>query len=86
MSRIKTLSISHVRNIIEASVEPSPGTNVLYGENGSGKTSFLEAIHLLANGRSFRSSKINPLISHHEEEAVIFADLASGRRYWDPIG
>ncbi len=29
--------------------------NVFYGQNGSGKTSILEAIHLLATGRSFRT-------------------------------
>ncbi|WP_206616104.1 AAA family ATPase, partial [Escherichia coli] len=29
--------------------------NVFYGANGSGKTSILEAIHLLATGRSFRT-------------------------------
>lgn len=80
MSEIQKLSISHVRNIRETSVAPSPTINVLCGENGSGKTSFLEAIHLLASGRSFRSSKINPLISHDEDEAVIFAVLSSGRQ------
>ena len=80
MSEIQKLSISHVRNIRETTVEPSPTINVLCGANGSGKTSFLEAIHLLASGRSFRSSKIDPLISHGEDEAVIYAELATGRQ------
>ncbi len=78
MSDIQKLSISHVRNIRETTVELSPTVNVLFGENGSGKTSFLEAIHLLASGRSFRSSKIDSLINHDEDEAVIFAELSSG--------
>lgn len=78
MSKIQRLNVSCIRNLLSAQLEPSPGINLLYGENGSGKTSALEAIHLLGTGRSFRSSKLDPIISHDCEEAVVFAELFGG--------
>lgn len=78
MSEIARLKISAVRNIQSVDISPSPSLNVLFGENGSGKTSFLEAIHLLASGRSFRSAKVDPLINHDHDEAIIFAEMVSG--------
>jgi len=78
MSTIAKLNISHIRNIAQAQIEPTGTINLFYGENGSGKTSVLEAIHLLGTGRSFRSSKLVPVISHEEDEAIIFAELHQG--------
>jgi DNA replication and repair protein RecF len=53
----------------------SPGLNYLIGPNGSGKTSVLEAMHLLGLGRSFRSAQLNRVIQHHAKELAIFAEL-----------
>lgn len=78
MSEIRQLKITSVRNLQSAEIQASPTVNLLFGENGSGKTSFLEAIHLLASGRSFRSAKVDPLINHDAEAAVIYAELANG--------
>lgn len=52
------LDVENVRNIQHAVVVPHPHVNVVLGANGSGKTSLLEAIYLLARGRSFRSHRI----------------------------
>ena len=78
MSEICRVTITAVRNIVSAELRPSSTLNVLHGENGSGKTSFLEAIHLLATGKSFRSSKVDPLINHDTESAIVYAELANG--------
>lgn len=51
---------------------------MLAGANASGKTSFLEAIHYLALGRSFRTSSVKPLIRTDDSEAVLFAELTGG--------
>ena len=42
------------RRFAEAEFTPVAGFNLITGDNGSGKTSVLEALHLLAHGRSFR--------------------------------
>jgi DNA replication and repair protein RecF len=78
MSEISRLKITSVRNLHAVDIAPAPTVNLLYGENGSGKTSLLEAINLLATGRSFRSSKVDPLINHEADSAVIYAELANG--------
>lgn len=79
MSIIKKLSVTAVRNIECLDIEPIPTLNIIHGENGSGKTSILEAIHLLASGRSFRSSKLESLIKSDKDETVVFARLVDGK-------
>jgi len=59
---LTALRIENFRNLDSASLSPAPGLNWLFGENGAGKTSVLEAIHVLARGRSFRANSISPLI------------------------
>ncbi|WP_220385357.1 AAA family ATPase, partial [Klebsiella pneumoniae] len=49
------LNIERVRNLKTVALHGLQPFNVFYGANGSGKTSILEAIHLLATGRSFRT-------------------------------
>jgi DNA replication and repair protein RecF len=75
MPFLKKLSISKLRNLDSVSIEPSPGVNLILGENGSGKTSLLEAIYLLGRGKTFRSSSKAPLIQKGAEESVIFTEL-----------
>ncbi|MCR9277894.1 MAG: DNA replication and repair protein RecF [Pseudomonadaceae bacterium] len=65
------MNISHLRNLAQVRASLSPGINLFAGANGSGKTSLLEAIHLAAHGRSFRSGPISGLISHNEESVVV---------------
>ena len=47
------------------------GINIIYGENGSGKTSLLEAIYYLSHGKSFRTPKHKSIITHHKEKFTI---------------
>jgi DNA replication and repair protein RecF len=57
------------------SVELDAGFNYIYGENGSGKTALLEAIYLLARGRSFRAGRISGLINRDEDALAVRARL-----------
>lgn len=52
---LSSLFVQSLRNINEQELSFSD-KNVFFGDNGSGKTSILEAIHMLATGRSFRAN------------------------------
>ena len=70
--RIDRLDISGVRNIRKVRLEHLAQANVFYGPNGSGKTSLLEAIHIAGMARSFRTSKIKPVISNGAPHCVVY--------------
>ncbi len=74
------LGVTNIRNIPHAELEFGSGANLFFGQNGSGKTSLLEAIYFLGSGRTFRSQSADPLIRHGEEKATVFGELreASG--------
>ena len=75
------LQINRVRNLRQVSLQGLAQVNVFYGPNGSGKTSILEAIHLLGMARSFRGNSVKSLITHGEASCVAFgvADKAGDR-------
>jgi DNA replication and repair protein RecF len=54
-------------------MQPTNGINLFVGENGSGKTSILEAIYLLAVGRSFRTRTLKNIIQLGENELLVTA-------------
>ena len=74
---LKRLSIQNFRNLQSVDLVPSPQVNLFFGENGSGKTSLLEAIHCLTLGRSFRSHKHKPLIRHEDSAFTVFGRILS---------
>ncbi len=74
---ITRLNIQRVRNLKAVALHELQPFNVFYGQNGSGKTSVLEAIHLLATGRSFRTHIPQNYIQHDTADAVVFAQSAS---------
>jgi len=49
------LTVEDVRCLQRAELSLDPRRNLIWGSNGSGKTSLLEAIFLLGRGRSFRT-------------------------------
>jgi DNA replication and repair protein RecF len=65
---IKQLSVHNFRNFSHFSVDLSSEVTLIYGENGSGKTSLMEAIGLFGLGRSFRGSKIKGLTKIGEKK------------------
>ncbi len=84
---ITQLNVQAIRNLSELSLSPSSGINIIYGANGSGKSSLLEAIHLLGLCRSFRTNKLNHLIQSGSERCTVFAQLdAMGSGQSQPLG
>lgn len=59
------------RNLVPERIQWSPGTNLILGGNGEGKTNLLEAVAILANLRSFRASSPRQHSSHGAAEFAI---------------
>lgn len=75
------LQVTQLRNLNWVDILPSRDLNIIFGNNGSGKSSLLEAIHLLALGRSFRSNSIKNVISHNCPSLTVYAEVnSSGHR------
>lgn len=55
--KINRIRISDFRNIASLELELSDGANVVYGDNGQGKTNFVEAVWLFTGAKSFRGAK-----------------------------
>ncbi len=72
------LTLSNFRNIASADLPLAPGANLFCGRNGSGKTSLLEAVHMLATGRSFRSRVHKSVIREGSNGLTVFAQMDSG--------
>jgi DNA replication and repair protein RecF len=67
--RIHRTNISRFRNLTDFQLELSAGVNLFHGENGHGKTNLLEAVALIINGRTSRTSKIQEVIPHDSDYA-----------------
>ncbi|EDY87062.1 DNA replication, recombinaison and repair protein [gamma proteobacterium HTCC5015] len=72
---LQQLTIQNIRRLATVEMALSPSLNVIYGLNASGKTSLLEAIHLLSTGRSFRTSRFTECLSHEAKQAVVAATV-----------
>jgi DNA replication and repair protein RecF len=59
---VKSLGLKNFRNHTDTNILFSDNFNIIYGDNGQGKTNILEAIYLCAAGRSHRTSKDSELI------------------------
>jgi DNA replication and repair protein RecF len=71
------LTVRDLRCIEQAELPLHPGRNLIWGANGSGKTSLLEAIFLLGRGRSFRTRNSERLVRHGQERLVVFGRTES---------
>ncbi|MCS6947383.1 MAG: DNA replication/repair protein RecF [Steroidobacteraceae bacterium] len=61
------LAADAVRCLRDVELQLSPSANFVFGDNGAGKTSLLEAIYLLGRGRSFRTRLAKALRRHDAE-------------------
>ena len=68
---IERLHVRSVRILEEIQIDAGEGINLIYGKNASGKTSLLEAIYILSRGRSFRTPRIQEVISNKTDRLQI---------------
>ena len=73
---VKELRIRNFRNIQNTSINFEHGINVLYGDNGQGKTNIVEAVHLALTGRSHRESSLKNFLGPVSDTAVIELTLS----------
>lgn len=84
---ISSLRMTDFRNLATVDLEPcSTGLNIIYGNNGSGKTSLLEAIHYIGMGRSFRTGSSGRLVRHQADKFTLFAQLCAEAGRLVPVG
>jgi len=73
---VTQLTFHGLRNLAPVTIHPSPRINVIYGVNGSGKTSLLEGIHILGMGRSFRTRQLKNAIQSEAPYMTLYGRLA----------
>jgi DNA replication and repair protein RecF len=78
--RVSSLQVRDLRNIEHTTLDLGPGLNVLVGRNAQGKTSLLEAVALLARGRSFRTEDVRALVRRGAEALSAEATLQGAAR------
>lgn len=68
---LERLVVQDLRNIARAEFEAGARVNVIWGNNGHGKTSLLEAIYFVATSKSFRTSRLGELVRHGSSVASV---------------
>ncbi len=76
--RLESLTLSGFRNLAAFTFAPGPRFNVLFGDNGAGKSSLLEAVTYIATLSSFRDAKKEDIVALGAQRAQLKARV-SGR-------
>ncbi|MCK5673679.1 MAG: DNA replication/repair protein RecF, partial [Spirochaetales bacterium] len=64
------------RNLENQKIELGHKEIFLTGENGQGKSNFLEAVYILSYGSSFRTHQDNLLIKHNCKEMTLYGEYS----------
>ena len=74
---LDSLEVSNFRNL-SGKIFWGSGLNIIYGNNGQGKTNWLEAIHTLSRTKSFRTQRLQESIRFGEQGASIEGQVSVG--------
>ena len=69
--KILSVDLLNFRNYERASVNFTDGLNVLYGENGSGKTNMLESVYFASLLSSLRATKDKEMVMMDKESSTV---------------
>lgn len=78
---IKSIKLKEFRNYSNYELFFKEGINLLYGVNGAGKTSILEAIYFLSTCRSFKSNEENVLINKNSDYFEIVGEINKNKNF-----
>jgi DNA replication and repair protein RecF len=81
--QIKELRMQHFRNYEETTLSFTDGVNVFVGENAQGKTNALEAIYLLAIGKSHRTHRDQEIIQWGHDASRVTAVVSLHQRNYE---
>ena len=56
--KLNSLKLHNFRNYEKLELKFNDNLNIIYGNNGGGKTNLVEAIYILSLTKSFRTNKI----------------------------
>ncbi|HKO42977.1 MAG TPA: DNA replication and repair protein RecF [Pyrinomonadaceae bacterium] len=82
---LESLEVSNFRNL-SGKIFWGPSLNIIYGDNGQGKTNWLEAIHLLSRTKSFRTQRVQEAIRFGENTASVSGQVSTGNDLQREIG
>jgi DNA replication and repair protein RecF len=68
--QLESLEVHNFRNL-QGNIDCGNGLNILVGENGQGKTNWLEAIYLLATTKSFKTARTTEVIRFGQDLATV---------------
>ena len=74
---LAAIEATNFRNL-SGRIEWGPRLNIIYGNNGQGKTNWLEAIYVLARTKSFRTQRLQEAIRFDEQLAIVRGTVTSG--------
>lgn len=74
---LNSISIINYKNLRAVNLQLSPKTNCFIGQNGSGKTNFLDALYYLSFCRSAYNPIDSQLITHEQDFFVVEGDYSS---------
>lgn len=76
---LSQLDIGGFRNLSRCRLDELAEVNFIHGANGSGKTSILEAVHMLSLTRSFRSRQVGNIVNFDAPALLVRASLLDAR-------
>lgn len=74
--KLDHIEVKNFRNIPYASIDLSHGSCVLVGKNAQGKTNLMEAVYLMACGKSFRVKSYREMITHEEKQSAVTVSVS----------
>ena len=83
MGKIVNIEFNNFRNFKFFKTSFDNKINILFGDNGCGKTNILEGISLITKGRGIRNSNISNLIKKEEDNFFIKNNLEIKKNYFD---
>ena len=86
MAILTSIAVRDVRCIEQADLEIAPGLTLIWGDNGSGKTSLLESVFLLGRGRSFRTRNTERLIRRGRDQLRVIGHVDGEHGYGRAVG